>query len=106
LPIVHLSSAAVYGQFLYASADEKHPFNPISPYGFSKLLGEGRTEDNGRCIFPATIFRPTITYDRRGGDVVGSFIENALSNRPLHRTIVEFIRVEFIREIPCMSRTL
>jgi len=38
--IIYASSAAVYGEPVYAPMDEKHPLNPISPYGASKLAGE------------------------------------------------------------------
>jgi UDP-glucose 4-epimerase len=38
--IIYASSAAVYGNPLYIPIDEKHPLNPISPYGASKLAGE------------------------------------------------------------------
>jgi UDP-glucose 4-epimerase len=37
---VYISSAAVYGRPIYTPIDEKHPTNPISPYGLSKLTGE------------------------------------------------------------------
>jgi len=37
---VYVSSAAVYGEPEYVPIDEKHPANPISPYGVSKLAGE------------------------------------------------------------------
>lgn len=37
---VYISSAAVYGLPIYLHIDEKHPTNPISPYGLSKLTGE------------------------------------------------------------------
>ena len=37
-PFIHIcSSSEVYGQPLYTPIDEKHPLNPISPYGVSKL---------------------------------------------------------------------
>jgi len=38
--IIYASSAAVYGEPEYTPIDEKHPLNPISPYGVSKLAGE------------------------------------------------------------------
>lgn len=37
---IYASSAAVYGNPEYTPMDEKHPTNPISPYGISKLAGE------------------------------------------------------------------
>lgn len=37
---VYISSAAVYGKPIYLPIDEKHPTNPMSPYGLSKLTGE------------------------------------------------------------------
>lgn len=37
---IYISSAAVYGRPEYLPIDEKHPTNPISPYGLSKLTGE------------------------------------------------------------------
>jgi len=41
-PLIHIcSSSEVYGQPLYTPMDEKHPTQPISPYGVSKL-GEER----------------------------------------------------------------
>ena len=38
--VVYASTAAVYGEPDYTPIDEKHPLNPISPYGASKLTGE------------------------------------------------------------------
>ena len=37
---VYISSAAVYGKPIYLPIDERHPTNPMSPYGLSKLTGE------------------------------------------------------------------
>lgn len=37
---VYASSAAVYGSSLYQPMDEKHPTQPLSPYGVSKLVAE------------------------------------------------------------------
>jgi UDP-glucose 4-epimerase len=38
--IVYSSSAAIFGELLYQPIDEKHPLEPDSPYGVSKLAGE------------------------------------------------------------------
>lgn len=37
---IYASTAAVYGNPVYTPIDEKHPLNPISPYGASKLAAE------------------------------------------------------------------
>lgn len=37
---IFASSAAVYGNPVYTPMDEKHPTNPISPYGASKMMIE------------------------------------------------------------------
>jgi UDP-glucose 4-epimerase len=38
--VIYASTAAVYGEPEYTPINEKHPLNPISPYGASKLAGE------------------------------------------------------------------
>lgn len=38
--IVFSSSAATFGEPVYTPIDEKHPQNPINPYGMTKLIGE------------------------------------------------------------------
>lgn len=38
--IVFSSTAAVYGEPQYVPIDEKHPQNPINPYGWSKMMVE------------------------------------------------------------------
>ena len=37
---IYISSAGTFGDPQYLPVDEKHPRNPISPYGLSKLVGE------------------------------------------------------------------
>ena len=43
--IVFSSTAATYGEPLYTPIDEKHPQNPINPYGMSKLMVEKIMDD-------------------------------------------------------------
>jgi nucleoside-diphosphate-sugar epimerase len=38
--VVHASTGSVYGEAIYYPQDEKHPLNPVSYYGVSKLAGE------------------------------------------------------------------
>jgi len=38
--IINASSSSVYGKVVYLPFDEKHPTQPISPYGVSKLAAE------------------------------------------------------------------
>jgi len=38
--VVHASTGSVYGEAQYFPQDEKHPYNPVSFYGVSKLAGE------------------------------------------------------------------
>lgn len=38
--LVYSSSAAIFGELIYQPIDEKHPVEPDSPYGVSKLAGE------------------------------------------------------------------
>ena len=43
--IVFSSTAATYGEPIYTPIDEKHPQNPINPYGMSKLMVEKIMDD-------------------------------------------------------------
>ncbi len=38
--LVYSSSCAIFGETRYTPVDEKHPLNPVSPYGVTKLAGE------------------------------------------------------------------
>jgi len=41
---IYISSSGTFGNPQYLPVDEKHPRNPISPYGLSKLVGENYVE--------------------------------------------------------------
>ena len=64
--VIYASSAAVYGEPEYTPIDEKHPTNPKSPYGVSKLAGEKYAlayfKEHG---LPVTIMRIFNTYGPR-----------------------------------------
>lgn len=47
--IVFSSTAATYGEPVYTPIDEKHPQNPINPYGNSKLMVEKILDDYDRA---------------------------------------------------------
>ena len=47
--IVFSSTAATYGEPVYTPIDEKHPQNPINPYGMTKLIIEKIMDDYDRA---------------------------------------------------------
>ena len=47
--IVFSSTAATYGEPVYIPIDEKHPQNPINPYGQSKLMIEKIMDDYNKA---------------------------------------------------------
>lgn len=80
--IIYTSSAAVYGEPDYVPIDEKHPTNPVSPYGVSKLTGEKYALAFFReCGVNSTILRIFNTYGPRQPryvmfDLIKKLIEN------------------------------
>ena len=46
---VFSSTAAVFGEPRYVPIDEKHPREPINPYGMTKRVGEAMLDDYGRA---------------------------------------------------------
>lgn len=61
--LVHLSSAAVYGDSVRLPMDEEHPLLPVSPYGISKLTAEHYVRLYARLHdLPALSVRPFSLY--------------------------------------------
>ncbi len=84
--IVFASSGSVYGEAKYSPQDERHPLQPSSPYGASKLLAE-KYHDVWRrihglsysCLRLYNVYGPRQDFSRQGG-VVPIFI-NRMMNR-------------------------
>lgn len=56
--VVLFSSAAVYGNPAVLPVAEDAPFNPLSPYGFHKVMAEQLTREYSRCFgIPTLIVR-------------------------------------------------
>lgn len=87
--IVHASTGSVYGEALYFPQNEKHPLNPTSFYGVSKLAGEKYTKIFERFYnMDITVLRYFHVYGPRQessdkGGVVAIFARRAISNQPL-----------------------
>ena len=83
--VIVASSAAVYGNPEYLPIDEKHPTNPLSFYGLSKL-----TMENYLKLFKTDyiIMRLSNVYGQRqiiSGEsgVITIFVDNIQSNKPV-----------------------
>lgn len=96
VPLVHCSSAAAVGQPETLPIRARHPRNPATAYGSTKLLGERavRTVTDGRV--PSITFVLTNPYGTvdtahgstvEGGSVVDFFLERAAAgdSLPVHR---------------------
>lgn len=79
---VYSSSAAVYGNPEYLGVDEKHPTNPESFYGYSKLIPEKYIRmmmDSYAVIRYANVYGPRQKAEGEGG-VVAIFTERMKSD--------------------------
>lgn len=84
---IYFSSAAVYGNPQHLPIDEKHPRNPLSPYGLSKLTGEKYCMMfNELYDLPTVCVRPFNIYSSRQepnnpySGVISKFIERLRNN--------------------------
>lgn len=84
--VVYASSSSVYGNPIYTPVDEKHPKNPISPYGISKLCGEIYADYYFReYSLPITSLRFYTVYGPRGRPdmAVGKFYNLILGDKEI-----------------------
>ncbi|QOJ79344.1 SDR family NAD(P)-dependent oxidoreductase [Infirmifilum lucidum] len=87
VPLVYLSSAAVYGDPERLPIDEGHPTKPLSPYGLSKLFGEEVLKLYGRYGLEYVVLRlfnvygPGQTSSYAG--VITRFVERAVRRQSL-----------------------
>jgi UDP-glucose 4-epimerase len=86
---LYISSAAVYGAPQYLPIDEKHPVNPMSPYGLSKLTGEKYAMMFHSlyglpvvCLRPFNIYSPRQNPGSPYSGVITKFIERARAGKP------------------------
>ncbi len=87
--IVYSSSAAIFGEPQYQPIDEKHPLEPDSPYGVSKLAGEKhclcytRTYDlDVVCLRYFNVYGINQRYDAYG-NVIPIFATLLLQSKPI-----------------------
>ncbi len=64
--VIHTSTSEIYGTAQYVPIDEKHPYNPQSPYAASKAGADHLVLSYYRSFeLPVTIIRPFNTYGPR-----------------------------------------
>lgn len=87
--IVYASSAAIYGSPEYLPIDERHPCEPDSPYGVSKLAGEkdvlcqSRVHDfRSVCLRPFNVYGVNQRYNAYG-NVIPIFFHRMVKREEL-----------------------
>lgn len=87
--VVYSSSAAIYGETQHLPIDEDHPLRPETPYGVSKLGGEGQCLCYGRlyamdivCLRYFNVYGPNQRYDAYG-NVIPIFADRLVRGEPL-----------------------
>lgn len=85
--VVFSSSAATFGEPQYIPIDEKHPQNPINPYGMTKLIGEKILKDYEKAY---GLHYCAFRYFNAAGDSSDSLIGEA--HNPEHHIIPLVIR--------------
>jgi nucleoside-diphosphate-sugar epimerase len=84
------SSSSVYGDGSYIPTDEKHPLNPMNPYGAQKLIGETYCKQFYRTYgLRSTCLRYFNVYGNRQhsqgsyAPVIGKFMEQKNNGLPM-----------------------
>jgi UDP-glucose 4-epimerase len=73
--LVFASTSAVYGTPIYQPVDEKHPVDPISPYGLSKLAFEQYAKYKSSGDMEIVVFRlPNVYGPRQRPDLEGGVV--------------------------------
>ncbi|MHA1268790.1 MAG: GDP-mannose 4,6-dehydratase [Candidatus Helarchaeota archaeon] len=83
---VFISSSSVFGKINYLPIDEKHPKDPISPYGASKLAAEKYVQNYYiHYGIPTVIIRPFTVVGKRQRPDMGlhKFIRWMVENEPI-----------------------
>ena len=101
--VVYVSSSMVYGDFVRIPVQEDDPKDPKEVYGAIKLSGELMVRSFGRLYdIDHSIVRPSAVYGPTDNNrrVLGIFIENALSGKPLIvKGSAQFLDFTFITDI-------
>jgi len=82
--VVHTSTSEIYGTAQYVPIDEKHPYNPQSPYAASKAGADHLALSYFRSFgTPVTVIRPFNTYGPRQSAraIIPTIISQILSGK-------------------------
>ena len=100
--MVFASTAAVYGRPLSNPVSESFPTNPLSTYGYHKLLAEKLVQCYVQNYgFSSVVFRIFNVYGgdfKHHDDAISTFIRNAIDGKPLSVTggnqLRDFVHIE------------